>query len=433
MRVIRVGVAGLGLVGSSAARLLGAARDAFRRRLGAKVIVAAVCDRRVAAAARGLGLPRGARRLRDWRGLARDPSLDVVVETMGGLADARSFVLEALAAGKEVVTANKRLLAHHWDELFRAARAAGRGVRFEASVAGGVPVLHALDRSLAADRVERVLGILNGTTNFILTRMTRDGAELGPALQEAQRLGLAERDPRLDLDGTDAANKVAVLAALLTGRGLVPKTIARTGILGLRAEDLRFAIDELGRAARLLGTVAVDWDAEPARLTAYVAPTLVPLDHPLAGVHDEYNAVLIQARAAGDLLFYGKGAGADPAGSAVAGDVFLAAEALLAGAPAVRRLPGPPVAAVPVLETVAPFYLRLRVADRPGVLARVTSRLARGGISIAQMRQGKPSGHDPVTLHLTTHPARHGVMARAVRAILSLPFVSRDHAWLRML
>lgn len=433
---IRVGVAGLGVVGSEAVRLLRASAGDWSRRLGVSLEVAAVCDRHVDAKAQALGLAPGVRRYRTPAELAADPRLDIVVETLGGLKDARALVLESLARGRHVVTANKRLLAHHWEELFEAARAARRSLYFEASVAGGIPILGALHRSLAGNRLHRLLGILNGTTNFILTRMSSTGASLEDALREAQEQGFAERDPTLDLDGTDAAHKVAVLASLVTGRWVRPEAVAHGGITAVAPEDIAFAGSTLGRTVRLIGTVDLDWSAKPATVACHVYPTLVPLDHPLAAVHKEYNAVLVQASAAGDLMFYGKGAGAGPAASAVVGDLFQLASELSTGpsAPAgmVWRRRGE-TRLVPVDRTTAAFYLRLEVRDRPGALARITGALAARGISISRIHQGTPRGRDTVALFLTTHPALQRDFLLALNRIRRLGDVGRRHAWLRML
>ncbi|MBI5200701.1 MAG: homoserine dehydrogenase, partial [Elusimicrobia bacterium] len=294
MQVIRVGIAGLGVVGSEAVRLLQDAGPDFARRLGAKLELVAVCDRRAAQKAAALKLSKSVRLYRDPVKLAKDDRLDDVVETLGGLEEARRLVLASLDGGRHVVTANKRLLAHHWTELFTAAKASRRRLYFEGSVAGGIPILAALHKSLAANRIRRVLGILNGTTNFILTRMASQGVSLEDALAVAQAKGLAEKDPTLDLNGTDAAHKVAVLASLVTGRWIRSEAVAREGITRIAPEDMAFAARELDRTIRLIGCVDLDWSTKPAGVACHVYPTLVPLDHPLASVHGEYNAVMVQ-------------------------------------------------------------------------------------------------------------------------------------------
>jgi len=434
MRKIRIGVAGLGTVGSEAVRLLAGRRALFRAKLQAELEIAAVCDRKVEAEARKLPLPANVRRFRYPMALARDERLDLVVETIGGLAEARALVLAALRAGKHVVTANKRLLSHHWDELISESERRRRHLRFEGAVAGGIPILHALHQSLAANRLRRVLGILNGTTNFLITRMAHEGIDFHSALAEAQRLGLAERDPSMDLDGTDAAHKVSVIASLVTGRWVPFSAVSRAGIEGIETQDIAYAKNELGRAVRLLGVVELS-AGSPTEVTSYVAPTLVPLEHPLAAVHGEYNAVIVESSAAGDLMFYGKGAGGGPAASAVVGDVFMLGQQIVSEPGLSMCDPlwakGAPVRPLSIDETVSAHYLRLEVADRPGVLSRITGSLGRSGISIAQVHQDL--GGRRARVYLTTHPSPHRRMERAVREILRLSFVSHRHAWLRIL
>lgn len=426
-RTIRVAVAGLGVVGRETTRLLLQSGPRLEERLGARIVLDAVCDRQVASEARALRLPSSVFRARDPRALLSRPGLDVIVELLGGLEAPRALVLAALRSGRHVVTANKRLLSHCWPQLSEARRGGAR-LYFEASVAGGIPILRALDQSLAADRIDAVYGILNGTTNYILTRV-EDGASPQEALAEAQRLGFAEKDPSLDLSGRDTAQKVSVLAALLTGAWVPPGKIARAGIESLEASDVAFARRQLGRCVRLIGELRLDWAG--GRLEAHVFPTLVPLSHPLAAVRRQYNAVLVKAASAQDLMFYGQGAGAGPTASAVLGDLFALAQDILGGAPP-RRLPAAPSALAPVEDSMAPFCLRLEAQDRPGVLARVTAALAKRRISIASIHQPR-SGRSSVPVVLTTHPARHGDFHRALGEILRLPGVSRRHAVMRML
>jgi homoserine dehydrogenase len=430
MRTIRIAVAGLGVVGSETVRLLQAGREALSRRAGARLELAAVCGRRVASVARRLGLPASVRRLTDPRRLPAMPGLDAVVELLGGLGAPRRLVLDCLRRGRHVVTANKRLLSHSWDELRRAQEKGGGRLHFEASVAGGIPILRALDLSLAGDRIESVYGILNGTTNFILTRMA-EGAEPGAALRRAQELGLAEADPTLDLNGQDTADKVSVLASLVTGAWLRPGQVRIQGINDIAPEDISFAENELGRRVKLLGVIRfLSQESREPRIEAFVSPALVPLKHPLAAVQDEFNAVLVQAASAGDLMFYGKGAGAGPAASAVLGDILSLARELASGAcaPAPRTGPHHRLA-----DSACAFYLRLAALDRPGVLSAVTAALGRLGISIASINQ--PGGRDPknVPIIITTHPTDPGTFGSAVRDILALPSISRRHTVMRLL
>lgn len=430
MRIIRVAVAGLGVVGRETVRLLRANRARFAGRLGAEIELAAVCDRQSRREAAALGLPKTVARVDDPSRLAQVPGVDIVVELLGGLDAPRKLALESLGAGRHLVTANKRLIAHCWPELRRAAERGNARLSFEGSVAGGIPVLQALDSGFAANKIESVYGILNGTTNYILSAMER-GASASDALAEAQRLGFAEKDPTMDVSGQDTAQKVAVLAALLTGVSLPPEKIAREGITRIEAEDVSFALDSLKRTPRLLGTLRLDW-SKPVRAEASVFPTLVPLEHPLAAVRREYNTVLVKASSADDLMFYGKGAGAGPTASAVVGDVFMLARELLGGVPP-RRGEAQDVKAVPFDETTSSYYLRLSAQDRPGVLARVTRALADAGISIATIHQSgkRRAGGAPVIL--TTHPTTHGAFRAALAKILKGREVARDHTVMRML
>lgn len=450
MRDIKVAIAGLGFVGRETVRLLAANRERFRARLGADVVLTAVADRDAAREAKALGLPQSIARLRDPQELLRRPDVDVVVELLGGLEAPQKLALAALSSGRHVVTANKRLLAYGWDKL-QAAGAAGRArLYFEASVAGGIPVLQALDNSFAANRIEAVYGILNGTTNYILTCLEKGGISFEEALRQAQEKGFAEKDPRMDLSGEDTAQKVSVLASLLTGRALPPEKIARSGITGIAQDDVAFALGQLKRTPRLLGSLRLDW-GKTVRLEAQVFPTLVPLDHPLAAVRREYNALLVKASSAADLMFYGKGAGPGPTASAVVGDIFMLSRDILGGIPVARRQ-AHDVTLVPASQSVSAFYLRLFAEDKPGVLAQVTAALGRRGISIASIHQSgiaqkpgaaglgrRPRGTAPHTIRrgvpvvITTHPAEQGRFTGALKEILSLRAVARPHTVMRML
>jgi homoserine dehydrogenase len=436
MRTIRVAVAGLGVVGRETVRLLRENKERFGRKLGASVELSAVCDRAVKKEAKALGLGASVKLYTDPGQLAARRDFDIVVELMGGLEAPRKLVLEALKSGRHVVTANKRLIATEWDRL-RAASSRGGRLAFEGSVGGGIPVLQALESSLSANTIESVYGVLNGTTNYILSAMER-GAGAADALAEAQRLGFAEKDPSMDLSGRDTAQKVSVLAALLTGAALPPDRIAREGIERVEAEDVSFALGTLRRVPRLIGALRLDWRARAGgaaagvKAEASVFPTLVPLDHPLAAVRGEYNAILIKASAAKDLMLYGKGAGGGPTASAVVGDVYMLSRELLCATPP-GRAEALAVTAAPVEESVSGFYLRLAAQDRPGVLAGVARSLARGGISIATIHQSATRGPSGASVILTTHPARHGAFTSALSRILSESGVGKKPVVMRML
>lgn len=433
MKTIRVGLVGLGHVGRAVARLFDRNAGAFRRRWGAQLELAWVCDRSPVLKLRGLRLKDRPRVTRHWRDLLADPALDAVIELIGGVGEAQELVLGALRSGKRVITANKHLLATRWDAVFAAARRGGGGVSFEAAVAGSVPVLQALSEGLAANEITRIVGILNGTTNYILTRMVHDGRTFPEALREAQAAGMAESDPTMDVQGYDAVHKVAILGSVVSGAWVRPGSVYREGIAGVALEDIRFAVDELGLTVRLLGILGFDWKGR-LRVEARVHPALVPLDHPLAAVHGGYNAVLVQASAAKDLMFYGLGAGPEPAASAVLSDLIAAAQEILG-----RRSPLWPAQAgagpviVPHGEIESAFYLRLMAKDRPGVLAKVTGALAREAISIAQIHQRTSGRGWAVPVVITTHPVAWARMDRALAAIRRLPDVGRRVTSLRRL
>src|SRR3989338_4895627 len=437
MRAIRVAIAGLGFVGRQTARLLKANQNRIAKTLGAKLELAAVCDRRVQREAAGLGLGKSVLRTRDPRELLKLPGLDIIVELLGGLEAPLQLVLGALKSGRHVVTANKALLAHHWNEIQGLASKNSARVYHEASVAGGIPIISALDKGFAADRIEAVYGILNGTTNYLLTR-GEEGLDMDSALREAQNLGLAEKNPKIDLSGQDTAQKISILGALLTGAGLNPSRIARQGIYGLDRSDIDFAKANLGRTPRLLGTLRLNWPkaagSAGVRIEAHVYPTLVPLNHPLAAVRREYNAVLVHASCAGDLMFYGKGAGPDPAASAVVSDIFTLARDILCAAPVKKRKPAA-LQLTPSAQYSSPFYLRLLAQDKPGVLAQITAALGRRAVSIASIHQpnaGAAKGRGTLII-LTTHPTTQGRFEQALKAILALKAVAPRHTVLRIL
>ncbi len=359
----------------------------------------------------------------DPHAVTRAADVQVVVELVGGTDFARRVVLDALAAGKHVVTANKALLAHHGPEVFAAARAADRAVCFEAAVAGGVPVIRALAESLAANQITAIQGILNGTCNFILTRMAEGGASYPDALAEAQRLGYAEADPTLDVDGSDTAHKLAVLAQIAFGVTAAPADLERTGIDKLDAADVRYAA-ELGYVVKLL---AEAWSAD-GEVALHVSPVLVRQTDMLARVRGASNAVQVVGDVVGETLYQGPGAGARPTASSVVADLLDLAVGRGQRTFAAARLwdgrgRGYRLAKTDMVRSR--FYLRLAVADRPGVLADVCRALAAEGISIAAVAQHEPAeGEASVPLVLMTHAAETGRFRAAVRAVGDLPGVA---------
>lgn len=425
MKTITVAIAGLGTVGRETARLLTARRAELRERLGADLVLAAVADRDAAREARALRLPASVSRHRDPLEMARTSGADIFVELLGGFDAPRAFARTVLGRGRALVTANKRLLAHAWPELAAASARPGARLAFEASVAGGIPVLRALELSFSGDRVLGLDAILNGTTNYILTRL-EDGLSAEAALKEAQELGFAEKDPSLDLSGRDAAQKLTVLAGLVTGGWLKPESFPVVGIESVTRRDSEYARERLGHAVRLVASLRFSGTAAAPRATAGVFPTLVPLSHPLAAVRRQYNALLVHAESAGDLMFYGRGAGAGPTASAVMGDLFVVARDLLGAMPAPR--PGPRALALASSDdAVTGFYLRLEVKDRPGALSRITGELGRQGVSIAAIHQDRAVGASAVPVMITTHPSSRGSFNKALKRILALSAVSPRH------
>jgi len=321
----------------------------------------------------------------DAAGVVNDPNVDVIVEVMGGISPARDLVLQALHRGKPVVTANKELLANHGGELWEAANAAGVDLLFEASVAGGIPLIRALRESLAGERIHRVMGIVNGTTNYILTRMAASGVSYAEALTEAQSLGYAERDPTADVEGFDAAAKATILANVAFGAKVVAGDVYREGIAGISAQDIEVAA-RLGLTIKLLALIESSPDGA---LAVRVHPAMVPLDHPLAAVRDSFNAIFVEGEAVGQLMLLGRGAGGLPTASAVLGDLVDAAHNLTVRG-AARRTELHEVPLRPIDDLRCAYYLSLFVADRPGVLAAIAGVLGAHNVSVRSMEQDAP-------------------------------------------
>jgi len=439
MKPIQVGLLGLGVVGAGTFEVLRRNQDEIRGRTGRGIEVGAVCRRDLEAARRIVG--DGVRIIADPAQMVRDPELDIVVELIGGLEPARTLVLDAIAHGKHVVTANKALLAVHGTEIFEAARAQGVIVAFEAAVAGGIPIIKALREGLSANRIEWIAGIINGTTNFILSEMRGKGLDFDVVLKEAQRLGYAEADPTFDIEGVDAAHKLTIMSAIAFG---IPVQFDRAyveGIGALQGADIRYA-EQLGYRVKLLGITRRRDDLRSASqptggIELRVHPTLVPAGRLIANVEGAMNAVLVEGDAVGPSLYYGKGAGAEPTASAVVADLVDVTRLHTADpdhrVPHLAFQPGA-LQATPILpidEVVTAFYLRLIVADEAGVLARITGILAEHDISIDAVLQrpsvgGEGGGaHDggKTDLIILTHDTVEGRMRRALEQMQALPTV----------
>jgi homoserine dehydrogenase len=426
MKPIQVGLIGFGIVGSGTYRVLQRNQEEIRRRAGRGIEITMVSRRNVEAARRELG--DAVKVVADPMEIVNAPGIDIVVELIGGVDTARRLVLAAIAAGKHVVTANKALLAVHGTEIFAAARERGVMVAFEAAVAGGVPIIKALREGLTANRIEWVAGIINGTTNFILSEMRSKGLDFGTVLAQAQALGYAEADPAFDIEGIDAAHKATIMSAIAFG---IPVQFDRAyveGITALQAADIRYA-EQLGYRIKLLGITRRRDDAGGA-IELRVHPTLVPSSRLIANVEGAMNAVVVQGDAVGSTLYYGKGAGAEPTASAVVADLVDVTRLHTADpdhrVPHLAFQPGS-LADTPILpieQVVTAFYLRLRVADEKGVLARITGILADNDISIdAVLQRESAEGERQTDLIILTHDTVEGRMRAAIAQMQALPTV----------
>jgi homoserine dehydrogenase len=422
--VIRVGLLGCGNVGSALVRLIGENAGLIEARAGVGIAVTRVAVRD-AGRARDVGLAPEVFTT-DPRSVVAADTVDVVVEVMGGVDPARELITEALQSGKPVVTANKELIATHGVELFAVAERAGVDLLFEASVAGGIPLMRPLRESLAGDRIRRVMGIVNGTTNYILTRMAEDGSSFAEALAEAQRLGYAEPDPTADVEGLDAAAKAAIIATIAFGAQITAADVYTEGITGLTDDDIASA-KTLGYVVKLLA-VAEEIDGDVA---VRVHPAMVPVHHPLAAVRDSFNAVFIEGDAVGELMLYGRGAGGNPTASAVLGDLVDAVKNLVSGAKGatIGSLVRKPIRPIADIET--PFYLLMEAADRPGVLASIAGVFGRHGVSIKSMEQ-RGIGND-ARLVFITHRAREADLRATLEALRDVDAVRRVGSVVRVM
>ena len=432
IKPIQVGLLGIGTVGGGTFKVLQRNQAEIRRRAGRGIQITMVADLDVARA-RSLVGPEVAV-VGDAREVIANPGIDIVVELIGGYGIARTLVLEAIAAGKHVVTANKALLAVHGTEIFAAASAKGVVVAFEAAVAGGIPIIKALREGLSANRIEWIAGIINGTTNFILSEMRSKGLDFDAALQDAQKLGYAEADPTFDIEGVDAAHKATIMSALAFGIPVQFDKAHVEGISALQAADIRYA-EQLGYRIKLLGITKRRDDLAAAAggtggIELRVHPTLIPAGRLIANVEGAMNAVVVHGDAVGTTLYYGKGAGAEPTASAVVADLIDITR--LHTADPDHRVPhlafqrsalhDTPILAID--EVITSFYLRLQVADEKGVLARITGILADNDISIdAVLQRESAEGERQTDLIILTHDTVEGRMKAALAQMQALPTV----------
>jgi homoserine dehydrogenase len=425
LKPVKVGLMGIGTVGGGTFTVLQRNQEEIRRRAGRGIEIAMVADLNTELAKSVVG--DSAQIVSDARQIIANPEIDVVVELIGGYGVAKALVLEAIAAGKHVVTANKALLAVHGTEIFAAARAKGVIVAFEAAVAGGIPIIKALREGLTANQIQWVAGIINGTTNFILSEMRDKGLDFDVVLKEAQRLGYAEADPTFDIEGVDAAHKATLLSAIAFGIPVQFDKAHVEGITKLSATDIKYA-EQLGYRIKLLGIARRRANGIELR----THPTLVPNKRLIANVEGAMNAVMVQGDAVGTTMYYGKGAGAEPTASAVVADLVDIAR-LLDAAPEARvpylAFQPDSMSALPILsidEVITSFYLRLRVADEAGVLAKITGILAEQGISIdavIQREADQVSEGNQTDLIILTHETTEGSMNKALVTMQALPSV----------
>lgn len=425
-KAIKVGILGLGNIGAGTVEILRRNGPLIERRVGVPFEIARVADLDPARARR-LGLP-DAIYTGDAKAVVTDPEIQVVIELIGGIEPARSLVLAAMENGKHVVTANKALLSKHWTEITQKAEEKQVTLGFEASVAGGIPLINAIRRGLVANRIQRVTGIINGTCNYILTRMAREQKPFKEILAEAQALGFAEANPALDVEGIDAAQKLAILVNLCFDMTVSPDEIAREGITGVTPLDQATAAN-LGYRIKLLASAA----SHDGAVEAWVHPALVPASHPLASVDGVFNAVYLEDDNLGPSLYFGRGAGALPTGGAVIADLVSCARDILSGA--VSRMPasgarirhGEPGRLRAAGMAESEFYIRVTALDRPGVLSAITGILGRHGISIASVTQrdrADESG-EGVPVVITTHDARFAEVSAALQEVDALPVVKK--------
>jgi homoserine dehydrogenase len=426
--MINVGIIGFGTVGSGTVRILLGNKDVLKERLGFEVNLRKIAVRDIMRV-RDVKVPEGVVTT-DVDTVLNDPHIDIVVEVIGGIRPAKDFILKAISNGKHVVTANKALLAIEGDEIFTAAQDAGVEIGFEASVAGGIPIIKVIREGLVANRIKAVYGIINGTSNYILTKMTDENVEFSVALKEAQKLGYAEADPTLDIEGIDSAHKLAILAYLSYGIPIPYKDIYTEGISKISSQDIDFA-SELGYKVKLLA-IAKEKDSE---VELRVHPTMIPKDYLISKVDGPFNAVYVEGDATGSTLYYGRGAGAMPTGSAVVSDIVDIARNIKKNA--TGRIPVMvktirDVRIKKIDDVISMYYFRFSALDKPGVLSKISGILGNYNISIASVIQKGRRVGEAVPLVVLTHEAKEKDVRQAIEEIDHLPVVMDKTVFIRV-
>lgn len=428
MRQINVGIIGFGTVGSGVVKALISRRQLLREKLGIDINLKKICDKDIFSD-RGISVNKGLL-TKDAKSLINDPQIDIIVELIGGIHPAKEFIIKALKKGKHVVTANKLLLAEEGKRIFKIAKEEGREIYFEASVGGGIPIVRSIREGLVANRFLNILGIINGTSNFILSKMTDEGINFEEALLKAKQKGYAEKDPSLDIEGWDSAHKLIILCVLGFGRWVDLKEIYVEGISKIRALDIAYA-SELGYVIKLLAIAK----AVNGKLEARVHPTLLPKTHLLSSVSGNYNAIYVSGDLVGEQILYGEGAGRFPASSAVVSDIADIALKIAGGANFYRREPDfkSNIKRVCRMDEVkTKYYIRFSVIDRPGVLARIAHVLGSNGISIASVVQKERRQAKAVPVVMLTHEAKENSVQLALKEIDRLSVVKERSVVLRM-
>ncbi|MBU0952602.1 MAG: homoserine dehydrogenase [Elusimicrobia bacterium] len=434
-RKVNLGFVGLGTVGSCTLEILNKNSKIIESKIGTSIEVTHLCD------ASSSRLKAGAKRLgsnvklsSDWQKLVTDSNVDIVVELIGGIDIAKKVIIESLKNGKNVVTANKAVLAENWDEIFTLARSKRKVVYFEATVGAGIPIIQALNEGLASNRINCIAGILNGTTNYILTRMFKENISFDIALKQAQKSGFAEVNPHFDIEGIDTTHKLSILSSIAWSCWVKKEKIYCEGIGNIDRIDIKYAYEEFGYIIKLLGVGRNCGN----KLDFYVSPCLIPKDHPFAAVENEYNAILVDGNASGNIMFYGKGAGGNPAASAVVSDImFLAKEFSMGTAGTVPYVNTSNCAALeylPARDRTGKYYLRFSAIDKPGVLSKISGMLAKYNVSIAQVFQKEPvSRHKKVVpVLIITHSVKEKAIRDAIDEINKLSVIKSKAVLIRI-
>ena len=422
LKTISIGMLGCGVVGSQVARLLQSDQEELSKRSGAELVLKKI-GVRTAGAREGIS---AALLTTDLFSVVNDPEINIVIEVLGGIEPARELILAAIANKKSVITANKALLATHGHELFNAADAAGVDLYYEAAVAGAIPIIRSMRESLAGDQITRVMGIVNGTTNYILTKMHEEGRNFADVLTEAQKLGYAEADPTADIEGHDAAAKAALLASLAFHSTVTIDEVYCEGISNISADDIA-AAKVMNSVIKLLAIAELTVKDE---ISVRVHPVMLPVTHPLASVRDAFNAVYVESEAAGQLMFYGRGAGGAPTASAILGDVVAVARHIALNSVGQRETDYADRDIAPIESTKTKFLIRLEVADKAGVLAAIATTFANHGVSIQTVNQAGRNNDAEVTI--VTHLATEGELKATVESLKKMEMVQNISSVIRV-